>query len=474
LKKTLALALISLFMAACGGGADGESVTITIPGNNSPTATPLAATPTMVSTATPTTASATPTELASTPTATTIPTSAATATSKPTTAATVAPTVAATSAPTATNKPAVTATSSPTPTQKPTATTAPTATPTTAPTATKAPTATPVSSNGLVYRGVSLAVAEFGTDGPWGGGTFPGTYGSTYTYPTSQEVDYFVGKGMNTLRLPFSWERLQPTLGGAFNSAEQGYIDTFVNYATGKGAYVVIDPHNYARYNGNNIIGVNGSGVTIAHFADLWTRLATRYKGNSKVIFALMNEPHDMDSTIWLNAANEAIKAIRTTGATNLILVSGNSWSGAHSWESSGNATNMLGIVDSGNNYAFEVHQYLDGDSSGTSENCVSATIGSERLAGFTQWLKANKKRGFLGEFGGGRNSNCYAAIDDQLTHVDNNSDVWIGWTWWAAGPWWGEYIFTIEPTNNFTTDRPQMAYLLKHIPASSTGKKRR
>jgi hypothetical protein len=23
---------------------------------------------------------------------------------------------------------------------------------------------------------------------------------------------------------------------------------------------------------------------------------------------------------------------------------------------------------------------------------------------------------------------------------------VWNGWTWWAAGPWWGNYIFSVEP----------------------------
>jgi endoglucanase len=181
-----------------------------------------------------------------------------------------------------------------------------------------------------------------------------------------------------------------------------------------------------------------------------------------------------MDASIWLNAANEGIKAIRTAGASNLILVPGISYTGAHSWVSSGNSTTMLGIVDSGNNYAFEVHQYLDSDSSGTSDACVSTTIGSERLVAFTNWLKTNGKKGFLGEFGGGRNSTCYSAIDDQLSYVDNNSSVWIGWTWWAAGPWWGEYIFTLEPTNNYTTDRPQMAYLLKHIPTGSSGKKRR
>ncbi|HEY2826110.1 MAG TPA: hypothetical protein VGJ04_00800, partial [Pirellulales bacterium] len=57
----------------------------------------------------------------------------------------------------------------------------------------------------LTYTGVNLSGAEFGQ------GSLPGTYNSAYTYPTNAEVDYYTNKGMNTLRMPFRWERLQRT-----------------------------------------------------------------------------------------------------------------------------------------------------------------------------------------------------------------------------------------------------------------------
>jgi endoglucanase len=60
-----------------------------------------------------------------------------------------------------------------------------------------------------------------------------------YIYPTNAEVDYFMGKGMKIFRLPFRWERLQRSLNGNFDSAEQGRLDSFVSYATGRGAYVL-------------------------------------------------------------------------------------------------------------------------------------------------------------------------------------------------------------------------------------------
>src|SRR5688572_819873 len=55
----------------------------------------------------------------------------------------------------------------------------------------------------ILYTGVNLAGAEFGDS------SLPGVYNTHYTYPRSNEVDYFIGKGMNTFRLPFRWERLQ-------------------------------------------------------------------------------------------------------------------------------------------------------------------------------------------------------------------------------------------------------------------------
>jgi len=313
----------------------------------------------------------------------------------------------------------------------------------------------------MARRGVNLAGADFGS------GQLPGTYNADYTYPTRAEVDYYMAKGMTAFRLPFLWERLQRQLTGSFDSTELGRLNDIVTYATSKGASVILDPHNYARYRGN-IVGSNA--LPASALADFWSKLATQFKANSRVDFGLMNEPNTMPTEQWRDAANAAIVAIRATGAKNLILVPGNAWTGAHSWSQNWygtpNAQALLGVVDSGNNYAFDVHQYLDGDSSGTVESCTSATIGSERMRTFTQWLRTHGKRGFLGEFGGGRNNTCSLALDDMLAHLDANADVYLGWTYWAGGPWWGDYIYTLEPNNG--VDRPQMSVLVKHLQQSA------
>jgi endoglucanase len=175
-----------------------------------------------------------------------------------------------------------------------------------------------------------------------------------------------------------------------------------------------------------------------------------------------------MPTEQWLSAANAAIAAIRSSGANNLVLVPGNGWTGAHSWSDSWygspNAQVMLGIVDPAKRHAYEVHQYLDGDSSGGSPSCVSQTIGVERLTAFTAWLRSHAKHGFLGEFAGGDNPTCHAAIDKMLAYLGDNRDVWSGWTWWAAGPWWGSYMFSIEPRGD-GSDAPQMGWLTPYLP---------
>lgn len=311
------------------------------------------------------------------------------------------------------------------------------------------------------YRGVNLSGAEFKSKAK------PGTYGKDYIYPSPKQIDYFIDAGMNTFRLPFLWERLQRAPSAPLDTDELGRIDAVVEHATARGASVILDPHNYARYNGE-VLG--GDGPPIAVLADLWRRLAAHYKDNQRVIFGLMNEPNKMSTELWRDNANAAIRAIRNTGAHNLVLVPGNGWSGAHSWASSyygtPNAVAMLAITDPADNFAFEAHQYLDDDSSGTSDQCVDDGIGARRLAGFTAWLKTNERRGFLGEFAGGRSAGCSEALDSLLTHIDDNADVWLGWTYWAAGPWWGEYMFTVEPTGcpERCKDRPQMAVLARHL----------
>ncbi|KAI0873900.1 carbohydrate-binding module family 1 [Hypoxylon argillaceum] len=294
------------------------------------------------------------------------------------------------------------------------------------------PTATSASGK-FKWLGINLSVAEFGQ------GTYPGVYGINFYFPDNTAIATLMSQGYNIFRVAFAMERLVPTtLTGAADPNYLKNLTATVNYITSNGGYAILDPHNFGRFYGNIITDTAG-------FGSFWTTLATAFKSNDKVIFDTNNEYHDMDQTLVLNLNQAAINAIRAAGATSqYIFAEGNSYSGAWTWAQTND--NLKGLTDSAGKLVYEMHQYLDSDGSGTSDACVSGTIGLERVTSATAWLRANNKIGVLGEFAGGANANCQAAIKGLLDHLEANSDVWQGALWWAAGPWWADYIYSFEP----------------------------
>ena len=306
------------------------------------------------------------------------------------------------------------------------------------------------------FAGINLAGAEFGD-------TFPGVYGRDYVYPSLQLIEYYRGLGFNLIRLPFRWERLQPDLGKPFSEAEQKHLSGLGSYLDHRRTKLVLDPHNFARrklatdgWRNDYLIG--SAEVPITAFVDFWSRLASLFRTNGSVIFGLMNEPFGIPAATWLDITNTVIAAIRSQGASNLILVPGVAYTGAHSWISAGNGI-FAGVKDPASNYAFDVHQYLDEDSSGTHPEAVSPTIGSERIRAFEAWARQHRVRAFLGEFGASSDKKSLQALTDLCRSLAASPDVWLGSSAWAGGPWWPrDYMFNLDPQGG--EDRPQTRIL--------------
>jgi len=315
--------------------------------------------------------------------------------------------------------------------------------------------------------GVNLAGAEFSPSKD------PGTFGFDYIYPSHSEIYYYANAGMSVIRLPFLWERLQQSAFGPLDAHQLAHIDDVVSYANAKGLEVILDAHNYGLYEGS---AIGSAAVPDSAFADLWAKLAGHFAGNSNVMFDLMNEPHVQTAAQWLDSVNGAIAAIRDAGATSQeILVSGTHFDGAWRWTTTDNAAVIgAGVQDTAHNFAFDVHQYLDPDGSGTHAGVVSDSIGVDRLTAITHWAEATGNHLFLGEFGVGADHTSLTALDNMLGYMQTHSDVWQGGTYWAGGPWWGNYMFSIEPVHG--ADRPQMDVLQSHLlppsqwPGAETG----
>lgn len=304
------------------------------------------------------------------------------------------------------------------------------------------------------YTGVNMAGGEFGN-------VLTGRHGFQYMYPEARDVAPFVAYGMNTVRLPVRWERLQPVPGGALNPRELQLVDRSIG-AMGGVKLIVLDIHNYAGHAG---VKLGTPGLPVTALADLWSKLARHYGKNQKVAFGLMNEPSGLSPLVWRDAAERAIKAVRKTGARNLVLVPGTLWTGAHSWNRGGpmsNAALFADFSDPGGNFAIEMHQYLDSDSSGTKSTCVDADAVERRMTFATNWLRDRGFRGFLGEFGAASNPACLASLEALLKHMKANDDVWLGWTYWAAGRWWGKYPMSIQPQRKVA--KPQAFILNQYL----------
>lgn len=301
--------------------------------------------------------------------------------------------------------------------------------------------------------GVNLAVGEFGSRGS--------VLGTDYRYPDTEEMDYYIDKGLTLFRIPFLAKRVldletefPPALTG-----DMDYLVALIEHADERGAYVILDMHDYGRIPPAGLIGRDEGAVEL--FAAAWAEIAKRTKGYPNVIIGLMNEPYEQTAREWLVGANAAIAAIRDTGARQMILVPGTHWSGAHSWTRTDNARVMVDVEDPIDNYAIEVHQYFDWNSSGTSPYAISGA-GRSRLVAFTEWARENDVRAILGEFGWADNPRAHAEGESALAYMSKNRDVWIGYTYWAGGPWWGDYIFSITPVGG--EDRPQMKILERYL----------
>lgn len=306
--------------------------------------------------------------------------------------------------------------------------------------------------------GVNIACADFGS-------VFPGEYNKDFTYPTASDLDYWHKKEFKLVRFPFKWERLQYDLYGELTPFDLSKMKEFVKAAQERDMKVILDLHNYCRRYINKehrIIGTNG--LTVEHLADFWKQMALEFKGFQNIYaYGLMNEPHDLDpGTSWFKMAQTCIDSIRKVDTKTCIMVGGVHWSSADKWLE--NSDSLKFLVDPSKNLRFEAHCYFDNYGSGTykrgfKEDSCFYNKGIEKVKPFVKWIRENKFRGFVGEYGIPDNDKRWnITLDRFLKYLQRNN---INGTYWAAGPWWSTYFMSIEPIDK--KERPQMEVVDKY-----------
>ncbi|KAJ5444506.1 glycoside hydrolase family 5 protein [Penicillium daleae] len=319
----------------------------------------------------------------------------------------------------------------------------------------------------IYWAGIDESGGEFAP------GVLPGTFGVDYAFTNNSAVDIYVKESkvflpssnsiienriklltrdfvlskVNLFRVAFLLERMCPLeygLGSKFNETYFKYYKEAIDHITlTRGAYAILDPHNYMRYNDASEQPLSGSVIgnwsdpkaaTTQQFGEFWGELASRFRHNEKVIFGLMNEPWGTNTSLVLKNDQAAIDHIRAAGCEQLILAPGNDWAGGHSWFDNGedsNANVMWKLHDPIHNTAFDIHEYLDVDFSGSHVDCVSDP--RIFLSNLTSWLEKHDFKAMITEFGGSNTTGCYDMLKVLVDYMEENP-VYIGWSMWAAG----------------------------------------
>ena len=204
----------------------------------------------------------------------------------------------------------------------------------------------------------------------------PGKYDRAYHYDTAATFEFLASRGIELVKIPFRWERLQPRLGGRLDRDELRRLRGVTARAGAAGLDVVLDMHNFGAY----YAARGGQGVrcaigqrrcSVRDFADAWERIAKAFKTTEAVAaYTLMTEPVAMKPVgnrsapeVWRRASQAAVTAIRRVGERDATLfVSGYHWSGAYDW-SRWNPEPW--ITDPSDATRYEAHHYWDQDHSG-------------------------------------------------------------------------------------------------------------
>ncbi|HEX7450528.1 MAG TPA: glycoside hydrolase family 5 protein [Pirellulales bacterium] len=323
-------------------------------------------------------------------------------------------------------------------------------------------------------RGVSLSGAEFGVRPDFSNRNL-GQFGKDYTYNSEKTVAYFARQGVKHLRVPFRWERMQPSLGGELDATELGRLREFVGWARKHDCRVILDPHNYGRY----ALEIDGKAkdcvidesveghvrVTRDHFADFWLRLSAVFADEPAVeAYGLVNEPHDMGSSDWKAISQAAVDAIRSRGDGKWIFVPGESWSNSDRFREINGP--KAWVRDPLGRTGYEAHCYFDHDYSGRYEKSYDEELkrdpeleqrGAKRIGQFVEWCQTNKVRGLLGEFGVPPDPRWLQVLRNFLQALDRAGLLGC---YWAAGEWWGRYPLSIQP-EGADKGQPQLEVLV-------------
>lgn len=202
-------------------------------------------------------------------------------------------------------------------------------------------------------------------------------------------------------------------------SAYRAAIKIFVGRLEAHGLLVDLDLHWNAP--GQRLAKGQQVMADADHSIDFWRSVAKTFKSDHAVWFELYNEPHDISWSCWLRGCRtskgwrtagmqQMLDAIRSTGATNVVLAGGLDWSADLSKWLSHRPDDPTGQL------AATFHTY---DFSGcNTKNCWNSTVAKV----------ARQVPVVMTEFG---ETDCAGGYVRPLMHwADTHGLSYLAWTW--------------------------------------------
>lgn len=161
------------------------------------------------------------------------------------------------------------------------------------------------------------------------------------SFITEEDIKQIASWGMDHIRLPIDYPVLEEdSMPFQYKEEGFGYIDRCINWCEKYGLNIILDLHKapgYAFHSLNENRLFEDEHLQ-QRYISLWATFSKRYKACGKnVVFELLNEIVEPDSSRWNVLSQRAIEAIRSIDKERTIILGGNHY----------NSVNTLKELDS-------------------------------------------------------------------------------------------------------------------------------
>jgi endoglucanase len=293
-----------------------------------------------------------------------------------------------------------------------------------------------LTASGATYRllGVNRASAEFACvqgKGMWDSPT-----------PDQASVDAMKAWNIHTVRIPLNEDCWLGTFGTPSGATYSQAVKDYADLLVANGITPIVEMHwNHGVYTGNasacgDVNATCQKPMPDAQFAPtFWTQVANVFKGTNAVVFDLFNEPYPDAANNFSNATaswtclrdggtctgigysvagmQSLVNAVRATGATNVIMVAGLTWTN--------DLTQWLAFkpTDSTGNLMASWHSY-------NFNGCVTTACWDSQIGTVAAQVPV-----VAGEIG--QNTCAHDYIDQVMAWADGHGVGYLAWTW---NPW--------------------------------------